>query len=277
MNKVLITDLDGTLFYPKDRIHMIAKKNLFFCQSFIDNGGKLVIASGRSLAYGKKVEKVLNRKIDIIAYNGSSIYSNHKLIFSEKLKNEDAETIIEDIFSSYRVLGVAIFCDDGLYMKTKAKLKGVALLTKFYFKMQGVLAEDMHFEKEKYEDAIKNKNIYKVLILFGIMPGSKKRAMESNKIIRSTYENIESSWSSTVIEITQKNISKGNAISKYCEINKINKEDIYVVGDSGNDISMFKNFHENSFAMSHAPKIVKKYAKYSLDKYEDLSRYIYEK
>lgn len=57
MNKIIATDLDGTLFYPKDRINIICKENLFFIQSFIDNGGKLVIVSGRSLLYGKKFKK----------------------------------------------------------------------------------------------------------------------------------------------------------------------------------------------------------------------------
>ena len=53
--------------------------------------------------------------------------------------------------------------------------------------------------------------------------------------------------------------------------------EIYVVGDSGNDISLFKAYPKNSFCMGHAPDAVKKYAKYTIEKFEDLSRYIFEK
>ena len=38
MNKVLATDLDGTLFYPKGRKRCIPKKNVKFLQDFIDDG-----------------------------------------------------------------------------------------------------------------------------------------------------------------------------------------------------------------------------------------------
>ena len=48
MGKIIATDLDGTLFYPKDKNEMIYKPNLFFLQSFIDDGGKVILISGRS-------------------------------------------------------------------------------------------------------------------------------------------------------------------------------------------------------------------------------------
>ena len=86
-----------------------------------------------------------------------------------------------------------------------------------------------------------------------------------NKIIREKYSNIEANWSKNVIEITGKGSGKALTLEKLCEDFNINKDDIYVIGDSGNDISMFKTFHEHSFCMSHAPENVKKYAKYTLE------------
>ena len=38
--KILVTDLDGTLFYPKDKKAMICKENLDFVRNFIDKGNK---------------------------------------------------------------------------------------------------------------------------------------------------------------------------------------------------------------------------------------------
>ncbi len=275
IKKVIATDLDGTLFYPKDHKNMICPANLFFIQSFIDNGGKVIIVSGRSLAYGLKVEKKIGRDVDIVSFNGACIYQNKKIIFSKEISKEEVKSIISDVLSSYKCLAVAIFTDSGIYVHSKKDSKIILGLSKLYFKWQGVLAEKINFNNQKYEKVIETERVYKILIFFGITKGARKRAMETNKIIRNTYDNVESSWSGACIEITYRNINKGEAIKNYCELNNILKDDVYVVGDSGNDISMFKEFHERSFAMSHAPKSVKKYAKYSLDKYEDLSRYIY--
>lgn len=275
INKVIATDLDGTLFYPKDHKNMICPANLYFLQSFIDNGGKVVIVSGRSLAYGLKVQKKIDRDVDIVSFNGACIHQKGETIFSKDVKKEEVISIVEDVLSSYKVIAVAIFTDSGIYIRSRKKSRIVKLGSKIYFKYQGVLAEKLHYGNERFNEALENERIYKILFFFGITSKDKKRAMETNKIIRNTYDNVESSWSGLCIEITNKDINKGAAIRKYCDLNNIKKDDVYVVGDSGNDISMFKEFNEHSFAMSHAPKSVKKYAKYSLDKYEDLSRYIY--
>lgn len=60
MSKLIATDLDGTLFYPKKRIKMISKKSLNFLRQHIDNGGKLVLVSGRNSEYLKKLFVELN-------------------------------------------------------------------------------------------------------------------------------------------------------------------------------------------------------------------------
>ena len=57
---------------------------------------------------------------------------------------------------------------------------------------------------------------------------------------------------------------------------KINHDDIFVVGDSGNDISMFKEYQENSFCMSHAPLSVSKYAKHIVKRFENIDDYLNE-
>lgn len=277
MNKIIVTDLDGTLFYPKDRINVICKKNLFFVQSFIDNGGKIVIASGRSLMFGKKVQKVIDREIDIIAYNGACIYSNNKIIDYNVINNENAKNIIDDIFNDYRVLCVNLMCDDGMYIKTRNDSKFLGFAYKIYYRYQNQLAEKSFIKKEEYDYALNNKKIFKILAVFGATKKADKRAEEATNVLNNSYSNIEVAWTHFSIEITAKNIIKGGAIEKYCELNNISKDNIYVVGDSGNDITMFKKFYEHSFVMKKAPKSVKRFAKYVINKFEDLSRYIYEK
>ena len=74
-------------------------------------------------------------------------------------------------------------------------------------------------------------------------------------------KHIESYVSSKyTIDITNKDNSKGNAINELCKARGISLKDIFVIGDSYNDISMFK-ITDNSFVMSEADDFVKNKAK----------------
>ena len=57
MIKVIATDLDGTLFYPKKRLRLIPKKNKEFLTRFASNGGKVVVVSSRGFNFASKLEK----------------------------------------------------------------------------------------------------------------------------------------------------------------------------------------------------------------------------
>jgi len=273
--KVIATDLDGTLFYPRDKKNMIYAPNLFLLQNFIDKGGKVILISGRSVDYCKLVIKKLDRPASVIGFNGSCIYSDGKFIEKKVIPNEEAKILIKETFETFHNFGVFLMTDKGVTVHLKTKSKLVRFGSKIYYKNQKIYAEKLSFNEEDYEEELEHGNIYKIMLFFGITKRKMNAAREANKILRNSYENFECSWSTSVIEITLKGCSKSNALKDFVEINNIDKKDVYVVGDSGNDISMFKEFYENSFCMDHSPNSVKKYARYTIDKFEDLSRYIY--
>ena len=62
MAKILVTDLDGTLFYPKKKLGLIGKENLAFLREWIDSGNKLVLASGRNYKDADKILKKIGRE-----------------------------------------------------------------------------------------------------------------------------------------------------------------------------------------------------------------------
>lgn len=115
------------------------------------------------------------------------------------------------------------------------------------------------------------------MFMIGLTKKKQRQARDINRILRNAYDNLESAWSNQVIEVTSSGSSKGEAIKEFCELKGINKDEVAVVGDSGNDITMFKEFPENSFCMEHGPETVHKYAKYTIVKFEDLSRYLSKK
>ena len=71
--KVIATDLDGTLFYPKKRFRMINSGNKIFLRKFIDQGGKVVLVSGRNVNYLEKTKRRLKRPVDFAGCNGAFI------------------------------------------------------------------------------------------------------------------------------------------------------------------------------------------------------------
>lgn len=277
MGKLIATDLDGTLFYPKDKVEMIHKPNLFFLQSFIDDGGEVVIISGRSYKYCLKVINKIGRPCQAISYNGACVYDGKKLIYSNSIPNQEAKEIIKDIFETYKNPGVFLMTERGLFIHLIYKSKLIRKGYELYYKNLKIYAEDLFPNEEDYEKELENGQIYKIMIFFGLGKKKKEKASNANKIIRNVYENVECNWSDNVIEITAKNCSKANALKELVAREGLNHDDVYVVGDSGNDISMFKAFPEHSFCMGHSPQSVRKNAKYTIEKFEFLSRYIYEK
>ena len=164
---------------------------------------------------------------------------------------------------------------NGLSIHLKFKSKLIRWVYSLYYKSMGVYAEHLIEGEEGYQKELNEGSIFKFMIYFGLGRRNKKRASQVNTILRNTYDNVECNWCGNVIEITAKGANKAKALNLLLEEKGINKDKLYVIGDSGNDISMFKAFPENSFCMGHAPETVKKYARYVVDKFEDLSRYIY--
>lgn len=106
--------------------------------------------------------------------------------------------------------------------------------------------------------------------------------MAKRKELRRTslYSNKRLIWRSSFsifIRFSYRNIGfehqQRNRIKKYAEENNIDLDEIAVIGDSGNDISMFE-ITKNSFAMSRAPKFVKEKANYIVDRVYNMEEYI---
>ena len=86
-------------------------------------------------------------------------------------------------------------------------------------------------------------------------------------------EDFELCFSGSAIEIMEKNTNKAESLKELLKMYNINKDEVAVVGDSGNDIPLFEEF-ENSFVMANAPEEVKQKAKVRLKSFDDLANYI---
>lgn len=279
MAKVLATDLDGTLFFPKKRIRMIHPKSLQFLRRFIDDGNKVVLVSGRNQNYAEKVIKKIKRPVDAIGCNASYILSNGELIKETYFDNKEAMNIINEITRKYKVIAMMIFTKEGNYISKETFSFFYMIGYLGWYHYQGALKEKFHFvNAKKFRKALETTHIRKVMLMFGLGEEGKVLANKANKEIREKYADLfEASWSGEMIEFSPNTCSKAEGLKYYANYHKINANDIIVVGDSGNDISMFNEYQENSFCMDMAPLSVSKYAKHTIKNFWDLEKFIERK
>lgn len=275
MPKVLATDLDGTLFYPKRPICLIPRKSLKLVRAFIAEDNHFVLVTGRSPFYTTIVEEKVGHKLDVIGMNGAYIIINGEVV-EETFLDFDIRSVLDDIDTKFGAFGMMLMSKRYPLLISLPKIsKRLELFYRFYYWSQGVYSERYYFSNELYAEEIRGKTVYKLMVYFGMTKRNVKKASDATKYLRENYGDVlEASWTGGFVEITPKGCSKANGIEKYLKIRNIDKEQLFVVGDSGNDISMFKEFHENSFCMSHSPNNVKKHAKTIIRRFHNLSKYI---
>lgn len=272
--KVIATDLDGTLFFPKRRFRMLTTKNKRFLRNFIDEGGHLVIVSGRNHLFSKKVAMRLKRKIDVIGCNSAFIEVDGKTIKESTMENAKLCQTLEKIKERFHPTGIFLMTKEyNMIVPKKEYWWPHRIGYVFYQLFQGVYKEIAFRGDALIHNELKNGSIYKVMLFFGITKRAKERCMQYNKEMHKMYPDYEFAWCGELIEMTNKGCTKAEGIKLYLDYLKIKHDNVMVVGDSGNDISMFRDF-QNSFCMSHASLHVSRYANHVIHSVCELEKYI---
>lgn len=263
MSKLLAVDLDGTLFYPRQLTRRIPKKNIKFLREWIDSGNRVVLISSRSYEFTEQLNEEIQRPVDFINYNGGQIRIRDVLIKDSPMDNKDLEVVLKKILDSKKTIAYLVSSDKfpAVLRDNVGFGKPMRAFYRIWYWMQGQYREHYIVDNDIFDSEIKNGKVYCVRMFFGVKKNKKLMAKEVNKTVRTEFPNIESSWTDLMIELTPKGSHKADALQYYIDKNGIDKKDVYVVGDSGNDITMFANFYEHSYCMAHSNPSVKKYAK----------------
>lgn len=115
----------------------------------------------------------------------------------------------------------------------------------------------------------------KMMVFIGISKRKQRLAYHLTQVLAKRYPEFQFFWMNQFIEITPKGCDKGTGLTFYLDYLGIEKENVLVIGDSGNDISMFDAFYDQSYCMSHAPKEVQVHAKRVISRVSDLRETLY--
>lgn len=277
MIKFIATDLDGTLFYPKRRIKLLTKRNRNFIKQYISEGNEVALVSGRNHFISKRIQKKIKSSIDMVACNGSVVYRgnnllvdfpmDHKQVYDFYLKNKKNKKILTWIVMTDQDNMIVVHNSLSSFLRVIYRL---ALL--FQFRYNG----KCKFGHRRFKKMIDNQNvkIYKVMAIYGLGKKAMERARLAAKDLANEYKNeFEVMWSKESVEIMNRGVNKASSLNYLINELGISKEDVAVVGDSGNDLPLFESF-PNSFVMSHAHDEIKDKAKVEIDGFYCLEKYV---
>lgn len=255
MIKHIFCDLDGTLLMDFREINVSDIKALQMAQQ---NGIRVSIATGRLDYEIKMIMEKYQLSGYRISQNGAVVFDEYdNLIYENILLPEDVLAILEVLKNE----NVIIFYQtkDSYFVEKK-----LPIITEFETSQPFI----------KY---IEKPNILQELTQYQFVNISlwieKDYNLELKKILDKILPNHLESYVSSryTLDITNKINSKGNAINQLGIISDV----IAVIGDSQNDISMFK-ITSNSFVMENADELTKKYAKYTVKNVTEAVRIILE-
>lgn len=264
MIKLIACDVDGTL---TDKTGAISEYNVEMIQKAIESGIHFVIASGRDYNDITPLISPYNLKCACITGNGAKyINEEGKIISNAYLPYEQAIQVIE-ILNKLNI-HFMIYTTNGFYsIEAKENVQNefiecLVKLKKVPYDVAYSVAKKHHscfklVELENYKTALKDVSIIKV----EAFESNENKINEAKEILKQLKTVSYLSSTAVNLELTNQKATKGKILLETIKNLGINKEEVMVIGDSYNDISMFEIF-ENSVVMENGPEEVKAMGKY---------------
>lgn len=261
MIKLIASDLDGTLL---DEPNRISKINLDAIDYAYQKGAKFCFSTGRDLQSVKDITCLLKHKPVLLLGNGSEVYDeDENLVFQNFFNNKYLVEVCE-IMNKHDVPHM-VFTTDGFYTTTNP----VEVRRRFIERIGKIRNQEMahifatNMDKPcnnlvQIEDIQEFAKTKKVLKVEGFHYNSKP-VEDVKKELEKFTELSHLSTGKNNVEVTNLTATKGLALKRYCEHANIKKDEVMVMGDSHNDLSMFE-FFKYSFAPENSIQEIKDYA-----------------
>lgn len=253
--KLVITDLDGTLL--NDEKH-ISEENIKALKEAMENGIHVSVATGRNFYSAKRYIEELGLDVPVIFQNGAFIYQwmEDKILYRSDLKTHIVEKVIEKArkYGIFYILYIDFFAEKDIYIDKDYKGEFSSYLKQNSWRINFVDDVIKH---------VKNKETVAEIALVGDEETIKNVIKESlvhfendTSVIKNNKIKLE-----TFYEIFGPNSSKEESFEYLLEHFNVKPEETMYLGDSYNDVGMFKKVGF-PVAVMNAHDDVKTYAKF---------------
>ena len=229
-----------------------------------------------SWQFCEKISKKLGIPCDIISYTGSIIIKDGK-VFSEEFIPSDVALELHRSLDAFKFRFARVYMlKDKPFLTNGFEYNFFVRIIMFLMNVKKIRYYDpLKFSKKYFrENFNEDSKVCKMMILY--FKPQKEKILKMLEPIFEQYKDIlEFHISQNCIEITKKNCDKGNRLEELINSYGLNKNEVAVVGDDGNDISMFKKF-PNSFAIKSGTKELSSIAKYVVKDVSELTDHLKE-
>lgn len=220
--KYIFVDLDGTL---TDDNEEISKETIDVIKKLQTNNYEIVICSGRTRTYTIEKSRKCGASKFVISSNGAEIYDreNNIIIYKSIMEKSDVKKILE--YSLKHNLKYLLNCGD---FRIKNEIES--------FDKVDIILENADID----QCVIYGPDIECIRELNKIIKNMSNIAVVNySRMIDENIKLDEEPW----MDVSNKDVSKGNAIKIFIKNFNIPLENTYAIGDSANDISMFKEVY----------------------------------
>ena len=250
MIKMVVTDIDGTIYSPETGISDAVKNCI---HKLVKNDILVVIATGRTYSSAKHVADMIGIKCPLICYQGGLINSYEGEILNVKyLDPSPAREIINECRKRNIHLNVYIedrlyVEDDNEYIKDYIGDKGID-----YYKVNSF--DELDFSKLNKLLAIQ----YDTEFIDKLIDEFRKKYPQLYVVKSAKY----------FCEIANKEATKGNAIKFLANKYGFSINEVIAIGDQNNDIEMVETAGIG-IAMGNGTKLIKQKADFVTDTIEN--------
>ncbi len=266
MSKLLASDIDGTLLLNR-KIHHKSIENI---DRFKNDGNLFILSTGRALC---ELDSIINEyKLDVDAYvlcNGAFILDKSLNIIEDfKIDSDIVYKISKYVLSTNNF---TLFVLDGYksyLIKSKNILKARNLFNlnslKKIYKM--LINKSSNLELLNLNHLKDNDLNINIMSIYSLNDNVEKAENLKNHLNDEFGEYITAYRNKYFVDVVFKGCSKATGIEKVCKNFNLADNNVYVIGDSWNDLSMFERY-DNSYTFTYSEKTLQKKANKVIDSF----------
>lgn len=266
MSKLLASDIDGTLLLNR-KIHHKSIENI---DRFKNDGNLFILSTGRALC---ELDSIINEyKLDVDAYvlcNGAFILDKSLNIIEDfKIDSDIVYKISKYVLSTNNFTLSVLDGYKSYLIKSKNILKARNLFNlnslKKIYKM--LINKSSNLELLNLNHLKDNDLNINIMSIYSLNDNVEKAENLKNHLNDEFGEYITAYRNKYFVDVVFKSCSKATGIEKVCKNFNLADNNVYVIGDSWNDLSMFERY-DNSYTFTYAEKTLQKKANKVIDSF----------